>query len=64
MQLDSQWNGCKGVTALQGHITDRGSFHELEAKGVEFKQFALHKDDPDSQVPPTELTGATSLPSL
>ncbi len=29
---------------MQGQITDCGSYHELEAKGVEFKQFGLHRD--------------------
>lgn len=59
-----RWIGHKEVAALQGQITDRGSYHELEAKGIEFKQFELRKDDPESQPPPTELTGAMPLPSL
>ncbi|KAK9867452.1 hypothetical protein WJX84_001002 [Apatococcus fuscideae] len=48
----------------EGQITHRGSYHELEAKGVEFKQFELHKDEPEGKSDPNEHHGGTPLPDM
>ncbi len=53
---------------VQGQITDRGSYHELKARGVEFKLFELHKaekeEEEEGQKAPGKLNGAKSIPDM